>query len=102
MVLQQFIDLLEGHPGLLLSRVSVTHRGKNLYMQAPPVLEEMTRSNLDLPLFDLMDKVPKDIVHVNGMAGKGDKKQSCLRKLRVVFKGIDVVAVEDMVLGASF
>lgn len=99
-ILQQFIDQLEDHPRLLLTRVSFTHRGKNLYMQAPPVLEEMTRANLDLPLFHLMGEVSNDIVHVNGMAGKGDKKQSCLRKLRVVFKGIDGVADVDMAGGA--
>ncbi|KAL2229872.1 UNVERIFIED_CONTAM: Protein trichome birefringence-like 11 [Sesamum indicum] len=97
---QQFIDQLEDHPRLLLSRVSVTHRGKNLYMQAPPVLEEMTRSNLDLPLFELMGGVAKDVIHVNGMAGKGDKKQSCLRKLRVVFRGVDGIADIDMAGGA--
>ncbi|KAG8370292.1 hypothetical protein BUALT_Bualt14G0101800 [Buddleja alternifolia] len=51
--LLNFIEQLEDHPTLLLTRVSVTHRGKNLYMQAPPILEEMTRSSLDLPLFDL-------------------------------------------------
>ncbi|KAL8047867.1 hypothetical protein ABFX02_07G027900 [Erythranthe guttata] len=98
--LKKFIDQLEDHPRLLLTRVSVTHRGKNLYMQAPPVLEELTRSNLDLPLFQLMGGVSKDIVHVNGMAGKGDKKQSCLRKLNVVFRGIDGVADVDMAGGA--
>lgn len=95
--LLQFIDLLEDHSRLLLTRVSVTHRGNNLYMQAPPVLEEMTRSNLELSLYDLMGKVSKDIIHVNGMYGKGDKKQSCLRKLRVVFSG---VADTDMAGGA--
>ncbi|KAK6130334.1 hypothetical protein DH2020_035926 [Rehmannia glutinosa] len=68
--LKKFIDQLEDHPKLLLTRVSVSHRGKNLYMQAPPVLEEMTRSNLDLPLFDLMGGISKDIVHVNGVAAK--------------------------------
>ncbi|XP_019180650.1 PREDICTED: NEDD8-activating enzyme E1 catalytic subunit [Ipomoea nil] len=98
--LKKFIDMLEDHPKLLLTRASVTYRGKNLYMQAPQVLEEMTRSNLDLPLLDLMDKTPRDIIHVNGMARKGDKKQSCLRKLRVVFKGIDGVTDMDMAGGA--
>uniref|UniRef100_M1AHZ5 Ubiquitin-activating enzyme E1c n=1 Tax=Solanum tuberosum TaxID=4113 RepID=M1AHZ5_SOLTU len=96
----QFIDLLEDHPKLLLTRVSVTYRGKNLYMQAPPVLEEMTRSNLDLPLFELMGKTPRDIVHVTGAAGKGDKKQSCSRKLRVIFKGMVGVTDMDMAGGA--
>ncbi|GFY85065.1 E1 C-terminal related 1 [Actinidia rufa] len=98
--LGEFITLLEDHPKLLLSRASVTHRGKNLYMQAPPVLEEMTRSNLDLPLFDLMDKVPKDVVHVTGTTSKSDKKTSSLRKLRVVFKGVDGVSDMDTAGGA--
>ncbi|KAJ8766240.1 hypothetical protein K2173_022299 [Erythroxylum novogranatense] len=98
--LQKFIDLLEEHPRLLLSKASVTHRGKNLYMQAPPVLEEMTRSNLSLPLFELMGKATKDIVHVTGIENKDDKKTSCLRKLRVVFKGIDGIMDMDMAGGA--
>ncbi|GAU18353.1 hypothetical protein TSUD_202420 [Trifolium subterraneum] len=98
--LQKFMDLLEEHPKLLLSKASVTHRGKNLYMQAPPVLEEMTRSNLTLPLFNLMGELPKDIVHVNGMTSKNDQKTSCLRKLRVVFKGVDGVADMDTAGGA--
>ncbi|KAF2287894.1 hypothetical protein GH714_003111 [Hevea brasiliensis] len=68
--LQKFIDMLEEHHKLFFSKASVTHRGKNLYMQAPPVLEEMTRSNLSLPLFELMGKVPKDIVHVTGIPAK--------------------------------
>ncbi|EPS63249.1 hypothetical protein M569_11534, partial [Genlisea aurea] len=84
--LKKFIDQLEDHPKLHLTRVSVTHRGKNLYMQAPPVLEEMTRSNLDTPLFELMEGVDRDILHVNGMmTTDNNKKQSCLRKLRVAF-----------------
>ncbi|CAI0466285.1 unnamed protein product [Linum tenue] len=98
--LQKFIDLLDEHSVLHLSKASVTHRGKNLYMQAPPVLEEMTRSNLSLPLFELMGKVPKDILHVTGIAIKDDKKTSCLRKLRIVFKGVDGVTDMDMAGGA--
>ncbi|KAL6971526.1 NEDD8-activating enzyme E1 catalytic subunit [Sarracenia purpurea var. burkii] len=98
--LRKFIDLLEEHPKLLLSRASVTYRGKNLYMQAPPVLEEMTRLNLDVRLFDLMDRMPKDIVHVTGTTSKGDKRTSLLRKLRVIFKGIDGVADMDTAGGA--
>ncbi|WVZ13206.1 hypothetical protein V8G54_017736 [Vigna mungo] len=70
------MDLLEEHPKLRLSKASITHRGKNLYMQAPPVLEEMTRSNLSLSLFNLMGKLPKDVVHVNGMTIKNDQKES--------------------------
>lgn len=97
---QQFIDLLEEHPKLRLSRASVTHRGKNLYMQAPPVLEEMTRPNLSLTLFELMGKLSKDVVHVNGTTTKNDKKTSCLRKLSVVFKGVDGVTDMDTAGGA--
>lgn len=69
-------------------------------MQAPPVLEEMTRSNLGVPLFDLMGKVLKDVVHVTGVASKNDKKTSCLRKLRVTFKGVDGVTDMDTASGA--
>ena len=69
-------------------------------MQAPAILEEMTRSNLSLPLFDLMDNSSEGIVHVTGLAGKGDKKQSCLRKLRVVFKGVGGITDTDMAGGA--
>ncbi|GAV84594.1 ThiF domain-containing protein/UBACT domain-containing protein/E2_bind domain-containing protein/UBA_e1_thiolCys domain-containing protein [Cephalotus follicularis] len=98
--LRKFIDLLEEHPKLLLSKASVRHRGKNLYMQAPPVLEEMTRSNISLTLYELMDKVPKDIIHVTGSTRRDDKKTSCLRKLRVVFKGVEGVTDMDMAGGA--
>ncbi|XP_057422231.1 NEDD8-activating enzyme E1 catalytic subunit [Lotus japonicus] len=98
--LQKFMDLLEEHPKLRLTKASVTHQGKNLYMQAPPVLEEMTRPNLSLSLFNLMGKQPKDIVHVNGTSSKNDQKFSCLRKLRVVFKGVDGVTDMDTAGGA--
>ncbi|KAF5195326.1 Nedd8-activating enzyme e1 catalytic subunit [Thalictrum thalictroides] len=98
--LQKFIELIGEHPKLLLSKPSITYRGKTLYMQAPPVLEEMTRSNLILPLYDLMDKVSKDVIHVNGMTSKNDAKQSCLLKLRIVFKGIDGMTDMDMASGA--
>ncbi|OMO95282.1 hypothetical protein CCACVL1_05453 [Corchorus capsularis] len=98
--LQKFIDMLEEHPKLLMSKASIRYQGKNLYMQAPPVLEEMTRSNLSLPLYDLMDKVPKDILHATGTINKDNKKSSGLRKLRVVFKGIDGVTDMDMAGGA--
>ncbi|KAH1200704.1 NEDD8-activating enzyme E1 catalytic subunit [Glycine soja] len=98
--LQKFMDLLEEHPKLRLSKASITHQGKNLYMQAPPVLEEMTRSNLSLSLFNLMGRLPKDVVHVNGTTIKNDQKFSCSRKLRVVFKGVDGVTDMDTAGGA--
>lgn len=98
--LQKFIDLLEEHPRLLLSKASVTHQGNNLYMQAPPVLEEMTRSNLSLPLFDLMGKTAKSTLHVTGKTRKNDEKTSALRKLRIVFKGVDAITDMDTAGGA--
>ncbi|KAJ6725417.1 UBIQUITIN-ACTIVATING ENZYME E1 [Salix purpurea] len=98
--LQKFIDMLEEHPKLLLSKASVRHQATNLYMQAPQVLEEMTRSNLNLPLFELMGKVPRDIVHVTGTTSRDGKKASCLRKLCLVFKGADAVTDQDMAVGA--
>ncbi|KAG6520972.1 hypothetical protein ZIOFF_018037 [Zingiber officinale] len=69
-----FIELVGKHRKLLVSKASVTYRGKNLYMQSLPILEEMTRANLQLRMFDLIDKVPRDT--------------SFLRKLRVVFKRV--------------
>eukprot|EP01018_Ginkgo_biloba_P029155 Gb_23717 [translate_table: standard] len=86
--LQKFIDLLAEDPRLQLSRPSVMYRGSNLYMQAPPVLEELTRSNLQLPLFELMGKVTRDSVHVSGTTSINDKKATASRKVRVLFKGI--------------
>lgn len=86
--LQKFIDLVGEHPRLKLSRPSVMHRGNNLYIQAPPVLEEMTRSNLQLPLFELMGKVPKDSVHLSGTVITNDKKSTTTRKVRISFRGI--------------
>ncbi|KAL0918633.1 hypothetical protein M5K25_010652 [Dendrobium thyrsiflorum] len=84
----QFIEILGEHPKLLLLKPSITHRGNNIYMQSPPILEEMTRSNLQQPLYDLMGKVSKDTVHVSGMAENNGKKSSSLMKLCVLFKGI--------------
>ena len=84
------IELLGEHPKLLILKPSITHQGKSLYMQAPPVLEELTRSNLDRPLFDLMDQAPKGIIHATGFVNNDGRRISCLRKLRVVFKGAAV------------
>uniref|UniRef100_A0A1J3G3S7 NEDD8-activating enzyme E1 catalytic subunit n=1 Tax=Noccaea caerulescens TaxID=107243 RepID=A0A1J3G3S7_NOCCA len=98
--LQKFIDMLEEHPKLLLSKASVKHGKDSLYMQAPPVLEEMHRPNLSKTLFDLMGRVHKDTVHVFGSALKNEEKQSSLTKLRVVFKGADGVADMDTAIGA--
>ncbi|CAN8255868.1 unnamed protein product [Cochlearia groenlandica] len=97
--LQKFIDMLEEHPKLLLSKASVKHGKDSLYMQAPPVLEEMHRPNLSKPLYNLMGRVDKDTVHVFGTSLKNEEKQSSLTKLRVVFKGADGVANMDAAIG---
>ncbi|KAF3457189.1 hypothetical protein FNV43_RR01846 [Rhamnella rubrinervis] len=98
--LEKFIALLEEHPKLQLSKASITYQGENLYMQAPPVLEKMTRSNLSQPLFKLMGKVSKDIVHATGTIKKNDKNTSSVIKLRVAFKGVDGVTDMDTAGGA--
>ncbi|KAK8491759.1 hypothetical protein V6N12_057800 [Hibiscus sabdariffa] len=98
--LKKFTDMLGEHPKLLMTKASITYHGKNLYMQAPPVLEEMTRSNLELSLYDLMDKIPKGILHAISTIDKDNRKSSGLRKLRVVFKGVDGVVDMDMAGGA--
>lgn len=64
------------------------------------MLEEMTRSNLSLALFDLMGRISGGTVHVNGTSIKNNKKTSGLRKLRVVFKGVDGMADMDTAGGA--
>lgn len=86
---EQFIELIGEHPKLLLLKPSITCRGENLYMQAPPVLEEMTRSNLQKPLYDLMHKLPYGIIHANGTASVNGTTQTCLKKVRISFKVID-------------
>ncbi|KAF6139581.1 hypothetical protein GIB67_015538 [Kingdonia uniflora] len=98
----QFMNLLGEDPMVLLSKpTSVVYMGNNLYKMVPPVLEEMTRSNLSLRLFDLMDKVSMGVVHVTGTAIKNDKKNSSLWKIRVVFKGmVDGVIDMDLAGGA--
>ncbi|OEL32162.1 NEDD8-activating enzyme E1 catalytic subunit [Dichanthelium oligosanthes] len=86
--LSQFIKMLEEHPNLRISKASVTHEGNNLYMQSPEVLEQMTRPNLSVPMFELLKEVPCATVHATGMAENNGKKVSSLRKLRVAFKGV--------------
>ncbi|CAO2174022.1 unnamed protein product [Urochloa humidicola] len=85
--LAEFIKTLEEHPKLRISKASVTHEGNNLYMQSPEVLEQMTRPNLSVPMFELLKGVPCTTVHATGMAETNGKRVSSLRKLRVAFKG---------------
>ena len=61
------------------------HRRNNFYIQAPPVLEQMTRSNLQLPPFEVMGKVPKDSIHLSGTVITKDKKSTTTRKLQISF-----------------
>uniref|UniRef100_A0A7C8Z9R5 NEDD8-activating enzyme E1 catalytic subunit n=1 Tax=Opuntia streptacantha TaxID=393608 RepID=A0A7C8Z9R5_OPUST len=98
--LQKFIDMVKEHPKLQLSKASVTYQGKNLYMQAPPVLEEMTRANLTESLFDLMRRVPSGTLHVTGTTNENGRETSRVRKLRVAFKGVDGIADMDTAGGA--
>jgi ubiquitin-activating enzyme E1 C len=81
--------MLEEHPKLRISKASVTHEGNNLYMQSPEVLEQMTRPNLSIPMFELLKGVPCATVHTTGMAENNGKKVSSLRKLRVAFKSVE-------------
>ncbi|XP_006644044.2 NEDD8-activating enzyme E1 catalytic subunit [Oryza brachyantha] len=93
--LSEFIKMLEEHPKLLMSRASVTHEGDNLYMQAPEVLEQMTRQNLGVPMFELLKGATRATVHVTGMAENNGKKKSSLRKLRVAFNGVEEASKMD-------
>ncbi|KAI5006706.1 hypothetical protein ZWY2020_033949 [Hordeum vulgare] len=93
--LSEFIKMLEEHPKLLMSKASVTHGGNNLYMQSPEVLEQMTRQNLSIPMFELLKGTPFATVHVSGMAESNGKKVSSLRKLRVAFKGVEEASKMD-------
>lgn len=79
----QFIDLLlkDARFKLKLSKPSVSHHGTNLYMQAPPVLEEMTRPNLQEPLLGLMNGETSGVLNVN------DRRLTGVLRLRVTFKG---------------
>jgi NEDD8-activating enzyme E1 len=87
--------LLEEHPKLQMSKTSVTHEGNNLYMQSPEVLEQMTRPNLSIPMFELLKGVPYTTVHATGMAENNGKKVSSLRKLRVAFKCVEETSKMD-------
>ncbi|KAL6850468.1 hypothetical protein ACP4OV_021095 [Aristida adscensionis] len=87
--------MVEEHPKLRMSKASVMHEGNNLYMQSPEVLEQMTRPNLCIAMFELLKQAPYATVHVTGMAENNGKKVSSLRKLRVAFKGIEEASKMD-------
>lgn len=76
----QFIEMLisDARFNGKLSKPSISHEGTNLYMQAPQVLEEMTRPNLGVQLLRLMGG-SGGVVNVN------DKKLAGVLRLRVSF-----------------
>jgi ubiquitin-activating enzyme E1 C len=89
--LQKFIDQLlkDSRFKLKLSKPSVSYHGDNLYMQAPPVLEEMTRPNLSQPLLALMDNKTSGVLNIN------DRRLTGVLRLRVTFKeGVDSVDMD--------
>lgn len=49
-------------------------------MQAPPILEEMTRANLSEPLLGLMDGKNSGVLNIN------DRRLTGVLRLRVTFK----------------
>ncbi|KAG2220599.1 hypothetical protein INT45_002621 [Circinella minor] len=55
MTLADLIELLKERPDVQLKRPSLRTATKSLYMQAPPVLEEATRPNLEKKLEDLIE-----------------------------------------------
>ncbi|CAM6046167.1 unnamed protein product [Sphagnum compactum] len=81
--LQKFIDTLfkDRRFKLKISKPSVSYHGNNLYMQAPPVLEEMTRPNLQEPLVRLMGGEKSDVLNIN------DRRLTGVLRVRVTFRG---------------
>lgn len=61
-----------------LSKPSVSHLGENLYMAAPPILEEMTRENLSKPLVELLGEK-------GGTVNVNDKKLAGILRVQVAF-----------------
>jgi ubiquitin-activating enzyme E1 C len=80
--LQKFIDTLlkDSRFRLKLSKPSVSYHGNNLYMQAPAVLEEMTRPNLQEPLLRLMGGETSDVLNIN------DRRLTGVLRVRVMFR----------------
>jgi len=54
--LQGFIDLLAVDPKFQLKKPSMRIPGKSLYMQAPKVLQEATKANLDKTMAELVEE----------------------------------------------
>ncbi|MCO5582881.1 hypothetical protein L7F22_036782 [Adiantum nelumboides] len=87
--LQKFMELLLEDPRFKdkLSKPSISYQKCNLYMQAPPVLEEMTRPNLTLHLFELMERA-------GGTLNVNDKKLTGILRINVSFVGQNDAVVD--------
>ncbi|KAG6551669.1 hypothetical protein Mapa_006756 [Marchantia paleacea] len=83
--LQKFIDVLlkDSRFKNKISKPSVSLQGENLYMQAPPILEEETRPNLLRPLRTLMGGE-------GGILNINDKRLKGILRVQVIFKTTDV------------
>ncbi|KAH8948435.1 hypothetical protein BDL97_11G093400 [Sphagnum fallax] len=89
--LQKFIDTLlkDSRFKLKLSKPSVSYHGNNLYMQAPAVLEEMTRPNLQEQLLRLMGGETSDVLNIN------DRRLAGVLRVRVTFReGADTIDMD--------
>lgn len=89
----QFLDQLlkDSRFKLKLSKPSVSYHDHNLYMQAPPVLEEMTRPNLQQSLLDLMDGNTVGVLNIN------DRRLTGVLRVRVTFKeGLDSIDMDTV------
>ncbi|CAN5955837.1 unnamed protein product, partial [Sphagnum jensenii] len=89
--LQKFIDTLlkDSRFKLKLSKPSVSYHGNNLYMQAPAVLEEMTRPNLQEQLLRLMGGETSDVLNIN------DRRLTGVLRVRVTFReGADTIDMD--------
>lgn len=94
--LQKFIELVGEHPKLLIEEASVSYQGEFLYTKSM----EDTIANLEVPLFELMKKVSKDVTHVSGKVTKNGKTTNSQLKVRVAFKSNDMNTDVDMAGGA--
>ena len=79
----QFIDQLLTDPRFSprLSSPSITANGSNLYLSAPPVLEEATRPNLSRPMSELL---PGDGSSTTVVVN--DRKLTGVLRIRVLLK----------------
>jgi len=53
--LQEFLDILADNPATRFKKASIRCSGKNIFMQGPPQLLELTKPNLEKPLNELIN-----------------------------------------------